>query len=288
MKSSLPPIIQQSIEHIQQDNTSGSVELAKKSAETILNLIHLTTNPTQIRYAAHQLIQAQPTMAPIINLVNQLLITIENTQNQSLNHIIEEYCEHFLHDLETADKSISRLTNPLIKNNTTIITHSYSSTILNSLLYAQQSGKTVTVICTESRPKNEGIQLAKKLANNNIPVKLIVDSAVFSFKTESANGLINKIGTSGIALAAIQQNIPIYALCSTIKYLPPAYHLQLHQIRNPNEIIKTKSVNITPINYYFDITPLEHLTGIITENTILKLPEVQEKIAQLTLHPSLA
>jgi translation initiation factor 2B subunit (eIF-2B alpha/beta/delta family) len=299
MKPTLPQNVQNSIKHIQQDNTSGSVELARKTALTILNLLHQTTNPVHIKHAAYQLINAQPTMASIINLINKLLITIDNTKTQSLPQIIEEYCQHFIHDLDTADKAISQKTNPLIKNNATIITHSYSSTILNTLLNAKLSNKSFSVICTESRPKNEGIRLAKKLAENGIPVKLIVDSAVFSILSDAdiilvggdavtTTGLVNKIGTSGIALTAHQQKIPIFTLCSTIKFLPSTYPLQLYQIQNPDEIIKLKSSNITPLNYYFDITPLEHLDGIITENHIFKPPEIPNRLDQLKLHTSLA
>jgi len=186
-----------------------------------------------------------------------------------------------------------------IKNNVTIITHSYSSTVLNAILFAKKSRKKFSVICTESRPKNEGIQLAKHLGKNGIKVKLIVDSAVFSFISDADmiivggdaitnTGLINKIGTKGIAIAAQQCKTPIYALCSTIKFLPCNYYLNLDHQKNPNEIISNKISNITPINYYFDLTPLEFLTGVITEKEILKRPEIKERIKHLKIHNSLA
>lgn len=298
MKDILPRSIQKSLEQIRLDNTSGSVELAKKSAEILILLVEKTDIPPQINSAAHLLVKAQPTMASIFNLVNNLMINIDKNKIQLPKKIVYNYCKKFLQDIETSDKSISKQATKLIKNNTTIITHSYSSTVLNTLLFAKKSGKKFSVICTESRPKNEGIKLAKQLGKNKIKVKLIVDSAVFSFIPDAdmilfggdaltETGLINKIGTKGIAMTATLHNKPIYALCSTIKFLPKNLQINLDHPKPPNEIIPSKISNVTPINYYFDFTSLEFLTGIITENKTLKPQEIKEKINHLKIHNSL-
>jgi translation initiation factor 2B subunit (eIF-2B alpha/beta/delta family) len=295
MKDVLSESIRKSIEHIRLDNTSGSIELAKKSAEILILLADKNSSLTQINKAAYSLIKAQPTMASIFNLVNNLMIKIDRNKNQKPKDIVYNYCKKFLKDLEKSDKSISEQSIKLIKNNITIITHSYSSTVLNTLLYVKKSGKKISVICTESRPKNEGIQLAKQLGKNGIKVKLIVDSAVFSFISDADMilvggdaitdaGLINKIGTKGIAMTAQHYNTPTYALCSTIKFLPKNYPVTLNHQKNPNEIISNKMSNVTPINYYFDLTPYEFLTGVITEKEILKPPEIKERIKHLQKH----
>jgi translation initiation factor 2B subunit (eIF-2B alpha/beta/delta family) len=299
MKDVLPGNIRKSIEQIRLDNTSGSVELAKKSAELLIFLVKKTGTKAQINNTAYSLVKAQPTMASIFNLVNNLMINIEKNKNQQPKNIVHNYCKKFIQDIETSDKSISKQAIKLIKNNATIITHSYSSTVLNTLLFAKKSRKKFSVICTESHPKNEGIQLAKHLGKNGIKVKLIVDSAVFSFLPDADlilvggdaitnTGLINKIGTKGIAVTAQHYNTPTYALCSTIKFLPHNYQVNLDHQKNPNEIISDKISNVTPINYYFDLTPLEFLTGIITEKEILKPLEIKEKIKHLKIHNGFA
>ena len=293
MKEVLPRNIRKSIEQIRLDNTSGSVELAKKSAELLILLVNRNGSPSQINNTAYSLVKAQPTMASIFNLVNNLMLIID--KNQQPKNLVQNYCKKFLQDLETSDNSISKQAMELIKNNATIITHSYSSTVLFTLLFAKSFGKKFSVVCTESRPMNEGIQLAKQLGENGIKVKLIVDSAVFSFISDADvilvggdaitnTGLINKIGTKGIAMTAQHCNTPIYALCSTIKFLPRNYPVNLDQQKNPNEIISNKISNVTPINYYFDLTPLKYLTGVITEKETLKPPEIKERIKHLQLH----
>ena len=299
MKNILPLNIQKSIDHIQQDNTSGSIELAIKSAKLLIQLTQSINSRTHIKTAAIMLTQAQPTMASIFNLVNNLLLTMDTNKKQPPKKIVQNYCTKFLSDLKTSETSINKQTTSLIQNNTTILTHSYSSTVLNTLLFAQQIGKQFTVICTESRPKNEGIYLAQQLASNGIHIKLIVDSAAFSFIPNAdmilvggdaitSTGLINKIGTRGLAISAQHYDTPIYTLCSTIKFLPPTYQIHLNHQKNPKEIIPHTIPNVTPINYYFDRTPLEFFTGIITENDILKPPAIKVILQQQQIHKSLS
>ncbi len=295
MKDELPENIHKAIEEIQLDNTSGSVELAKKSAEILIDLINQDGSSAQIKNASYSLINAQPNMASIFNLINNWMLNIDENKNQQPKNIVYYFCKKYIQNLEISEKKISKQATELIKNNATIITHSYSSTVLGTLLYAKQSGKRFTVICTESRPKNEGIKLAKKLGKSKIKVKLLVDSAVFSLisyadmiliggDAVTDTGLINKIGTKGIAMTAQHYKTPTYALCSTIKFLPKKYPVTLDHLKNPNEIIKSKLSNVIPINYYFDYTPLEFITGVITEKEILKPEEVKGRIKNLKIH----
>jgi len=296
MNDALPEKIKKSIEQIKLDNTSGSVELAKKSAEILIDLINQDISISQIENATHYLVNAQPNMASIFNLVNNLMFNIENSKNPKKT--VSEYCKKYLKNLKSADKKISEKVTKLIKKDAKIITHSYSSTVLDALIYTKKSGKRFSVICTESRPKNEGIIFAKKLGKNDINVKLVVDSAIFSlipysdlilFGGDSItdSGLINKIGTKGIAMTAKHYNTLTYALCSSIKFLPKNHSVTLDNLKDPKEITNKKLQNVTPVNYYFDYTPIEYITGVITEKEILKPDDVKRVIKNLNIHKSL-
>jgi translation initiation factor 2B subunit (eIF-2B alpha/beta/delta family) len=295
MNDEIPENINKLIEKIRLDNTSGSVELAKKSAELLILLADKNPSLSQINNALYSLVKAQPTMASIFNLVNNLKLDLDKNKNQLLKNIINNNCKKFLKNLDTSDETISKQVLKLIKNNAIIITHSYSCTVKNSLIYAKKSGKRFSVICTESRPKNEGVILAKQLGENKIKVKLLVDSALFSFipyadmllfggDAVTYNGIINKIGTKGIAITANHYDKPTYALCSSIKFLPKNYPVTLDQLKKSDEIIKGNISNVTPINFYFDYTPLELLTGIIMEKKIMKPLEIKERINKLKIH----
>jgi translation initiation factor 2B subunit (eIF-2B alpha/beta/delta family) len=298
MEGNIPENIEKAIEQVKLDNTSGSVELAKKSAEILIDLINQKSSKDIIKNASHLLINAQPNMASIFNLINNLMLKIDIYKNKNPKKIADEYCKKYIENLENAEKKISKNATKLIKKGATIITHSYSSTVLNTLIYARKTGKKFSIICTESRPKNEGIKLAKELGKNNIKVKLLVDSAIFSLipyadmilvggDALTDTGLINKIGTKGIIMTAHHYYTPAYALCSTIKFLPKNYPVTLDHLKDPTEIIKEKLSNVSPVNYYFDYTPLDYMTGIITEKEIMEPALVKEKIRNLSIHKSL-
>ena len=299
MNEDLPKNIQSKIENIRLDNTSGSAELAKKSAEILIELGNQNVSLSHIKNASISLINAQPNMASIFNLVNNLMIKLYKNKDEKPKNIVNNYCKKFLLDSENAEENIRKQALEIIKNNSTIITHSYSSTVLNTLIFAKKSGRKFSVICTESRPKNEGVKLAELLGNNKINVKLLVDSAVFSLIPYSDlifvggdavtdGGLINKIGTKGIAMTAHHYYTPTYSLSSSNKFLPKDYPVTLDQLKDSNEIIKRKLSNVTPVNYYFDYTPIDYITGVITEKGILSPKDVKERIKKLKVHKSLA
>jgi translation initiation factor 2B subunit (eIF-2B alpha/beta/delta family) len=298
MTDELPENIIKAIKQVSFDNTSGSVELSKKSAEILIKLINQDSSIDQIKNASISLMKAQPNMASIFNLVNNLMLKIDRSKNKEPNIIANQYCKKYLENLEKSEKKICNNTKKLFKKNATIITHSYSSTVLNTLLCAKESGKKFSVICTESRPKNEGIKLAKMLGENNIKVKLFVDSAVFSLipyadmilvggDAVTDAGLVNKIGTKGLIMTAHHYYTPTYALCSTLKFLPKKYPVTLDHMKDPAEITKEKLSNVTPVNYYFDYTPIEYITGIISEKEILEPAKIKEKIKNLKIHKNL-
>jgi translation initiation factor 2B subunit (eIF-2B alpha/beta/delta family) len=119
--------------------------------------------------------------------------------------------------------------------------------------------------------------MAGRVGALGIPVTLIVDAAVYRFLPRaqmvfvgadsiSPRGLVNKTGTSLVALGASKLGVPVYALCGREKFLPESYEPPPEQPRNPREILECDVPNVTVENYYFDTTPLEYLTGIVTED----------------------
>jgi translation initiation factor eIF-2B subunit delta len=135
-------------------------------------------------------------------------------------------------------------------------------------------------MCTESRPLGEGRALAGSLASRGISASVVIDAAVASFAVRSTvvfvgadalsvHGLVNKIGTHVIAMAAQAAHVPLYVVATTQRFLPPAVPLSYQEIKNPRELISEQNKNLTAINVYFDRTPLEQLTGCISEHGLL-------------------
>jgi len=197
----------------------------------------------------------------------------------------------------------------LFQDNDTIMTHCNAGalatvaygTALGVIRATNESGKSVKVIATETRPIQQGSRLtAFELKHDGIDVSLIPDTAV---GYTMANGLVNavivgadrilqtghvfnKIGTYQVATMAKQHNIPFYvaAPMSTFDLESGPEDVIIEQ-RKASEVTgvgdkKTAPDGVNVINPAFDVTPPELISGIITENGVVK-PPYKESITKL-------
>ncbi len=150
--------------------------------------------------------------------------------------------------------------------------------------------KDITVIVAESRPLFEGRSTAKILSENGISVTLIADMASFHFLKDvdmiltgtdcvCSNGVVNKIGTKGLAIAASQYKIPFYVISSMSKFLPSKYMDEPVIEEKEHREVLEEPVDFSVKNIYFDITPLRFITGIITEDGVVGVNEVKALLA---------
>ena len=197
----------------------------------------------------------------------------------------------------------------LFQNNDTIMTHCNAGalatvaygTALGVIRATNESGKNIKVIATETRPVQQGSRLtAFELKHDGIDVSLIPDTAVgYTMANGLVNGVVvgadrilqtghvfNKIGTYQVATMAKQHNIPFYvaAPLSTfdLKSNPEDVIIEQRKASEVTGIGDTKTApdGIDVINPAFDMTPPELISGIITENGIVK-PPYNESIKKL-------
>jgi eIF-2B alpha/beta/delta-like uncharacterized protein len=236
-------------------------------------------------------------MAPLFNAMNKVLLVAGNElkRGSSVKKLkkatITATDELLLHS-KNALINIKRQVVDLIEDKCTILTHSYSSTIIESLIFAHQEGKDIEITVTESRPSFEGRRTARILVENGIKVVLIADMASFHFINDMDlistgsdyichHGVINKIGTKGLAIVASNHNIPFYILSEKSKFLPSkCLEEPIIEKKDPKEILKGFE-GIEVMNIYFDITPHKFFKGIITEDGVVSLNEVQAILTQL-------
>ena len=197
----------------------------------------------------------------------------------------------------------------LFQDNDTIMTHCNAGalatvaygTALGVIRATNESGKNIKVIATETRPVQQGSRLtAFELKHDGIDVSLIPDTAVgYTMANDLVNGVVvgadrilqtghvfNKIGTYQVATMAKQHNIPFYvaAPLSTFDLQSKPNDVIIEQ-RKASEVTgigdkKTAPDDIDVINPAFDMTPPDLISGIITENGVVK-PPFKESIKQL-------
>ncbi len=237
--------------------------------------------------AADEIKAARPTAINLFWAVDRVL----NSDDP-----LEEALTMYKEDIDT-NLAIGRYGAEIIENGDTILTHCNAGalacvdygTALGVIRSAFHQGKNINVICDETRPRGQGARLSVwEMQQENIPVKLIPDVAsgylmsqykinkvVIGADRIAKGGVVNKIGSLMVALAAKHFHVPFYvaAPLSTFDMDASAFDTEIEE-RDGDEVRYYGGCRICPkgtevINPAFDIVPKELITGIITENGII-------------------
>jgi len=285
----LPDSFSKAAEEIRRDNLSGATDLVRRGAKALAQL----EMPDLLGEASRALVAAQPTMAPLWNLANSVLWAVERGEAS-----VAQAADAFMSALDANAAAVVRNATQLISEDVVILTHSYSSSVRDVLVAARELHPGIRVIATESRPMCEGVTLAEELARAGIEVTLIVDSAMLrgiekaglvlvGADSVSTGGLTNKTGTLLLAEAARTRDVPFVAACGSEKFLPQGCPEPKEPPKPSDEITRVTAPHLSVENYYFDRTPLDRLTGIVTEDGVLSPARVRELLGSNRLHPAL-
>ncbi|MBN2517276.1 MAG: ribose 1,5-bisphosphate isomerase [Candidatus Altiarchaeota archaeon] len=224
---------------------------------------------------------SRPTAVSLPNAVNYVIYMAKNTPDRK--ELVGKI-DDFMDEQRGALERIAEIGSKRIEEGDTILTHCNSMTALETIRAAWDSGKKITVVATETRPRHQGYLTSKYMAKHRIPVTLIIDSAVrFAMRkldvdkvligadTVCANGaVINKIGTSQVALVAKESNVPVMCACETIKFSPETMLGELVEIEDrDHREIRGPIRGVKMLNPAFDFTPPEYVDVIVTEDGII-------------------
>ena len=175
---------------------------------------------------------------------------------------------------------------------------------------AHASGLPVHVFVDETRPRNQGAALtAWELAQHGIPHTVVVDNVgghlmqhglvdcvlVGPDRSAAAGDVCNKIGTYLKALAAKANDVPFYVAAPSpsidfsiedgVRDIPIEERAgtEVTHMSGLTEAGEIATVQITPVgspvlNFAFDVTPADLVTGLITERGVI--PATREALAQ--------
>lgn len=250
--------------------------------------------PDFIRKAAYTLSHARPTTsAQMERIVNgSASLIIENFKNgASLSDLVDiafEYAYNYINNNYAKYTIIGKNIADVIPNNGTILTQCFAGTVVGTMLReCKRSGKNVKVFCAETRPYFQGARLTASVAcDMGFDVTVICDNMPFhTMKTKkidiftSASDVItmdghvvNKVGTSQIALCAHMLGIPYYVTGTPDQAHPDMSSVVIEE-RNAQLVKESMGMQITMDGvkgYYpaFDVTSPEYVTGIVTDKGI--------------------
>ncbi|MDH7511087.1 MAG: ribose 1,5-bisphosphate isomerase [Methanolinea sp.] len=235
--------------------------------------------------AASVLVSTRPTAVSLPNAIHSVMATLRR-DFPSVGSARGEFlqaCDSFVAASLLAVKKIGEIGARHIRDGDVLMTHCNSEAALACMLEAWRIGRDFSVFATEVRPRNQGLLTIGTLEEAGIPTNFIVDSAARYFMNEvdlvivgadaiSVNGaVVNKIGTSQIALAAHEARTRVMVAAETYKFAPRTILGEFIRIeeRDPAEVlppdIAGKFRHVRVRNPAFDVTPAEYVDLIVTE-----------------------
>ncbi len=249
----------------------------------------------ELSEAKEVLFDSRSTEPLMRNAVRFLIQEVESKDTDVVSSLVERVSKvtgKFLEGLKQSKQTIAVVGSKRISDGSKVLTHCHSSTAMKILKQAKSDGKQFELFCTESRPVFQGRITAKEMVEAGIKTTMFVDSAVRHFINKvdfvvvgadaitSEGNIINKIGTSMIALAAKEARTPFYVATELLKFEPATVLGDYEKIeqRNPNEVWNSPPDGLVIKNPAFDVTRREFIHGIICEEGIVAPDSVHELI----------
>jgi methylthioribose-1-phosphate isomerase len=252
-----------------------------------------------------QMANARPTASNLfwaIQSMQEVLKANPRGSVDELKELLRQKADELLAEDRTINMAIGQHGQAVVPDGATVLTHcnagalatSGYGTALGVVRAAWEAGKTIRVLADETRPFLQGSRLtAWELQQDNIPVTLITDNMAGYLMSQgkveivvvgadriAANGdVANKIGTYSLAVLAKENGIPFYvaAPLSTVDLsVATGKDIPIEE-RDPREVTHSLGRAIAPPgvsawNPAFDVTPNRFITGIITEEEIVRKP----------------
>ncbi|NLE03822.1 MAG: S-methyl-5-thioribose-1-phosphate isomerase [Crenarchaeota archaeon] len=229
------------------------------------------------------------------NAIRWIITRVEDSDERGVTelvHCVKNSSQNFQKSLAASKERIAEIGANRIREGSVVFTHCHSSTVTNMLAKAKAQGKNFEVICTETRPAFQGRITAKEMLKLGVKTSFIVDSSARTFMHDidivvvgadaitSEGNVVNKIGTSSIALCANEARKHFYVLSEVLKYDPATLYGEYEKIeeRSRDEIWKEAPAELIIRNPAFDVTPRDLIHGIICEEGIISPHTISEVV----------
>ncbi|MCI0713796.1 MAG: S-methyl-5-thioribose-1-phosphate isomerase [Chloroflexi bacterium] len=263
--------------------------------------------------AGERLKAARPTAVNLMWAVDRILRLATSSDlvtAEELREALLQEAQNIADDDVVINRRMAANGATLIKDGDTILHHCNTGmlatvdygTALGVIRMAHEQGKNIHVLLDETRPRMQGARLsAWECKQLGIPFEIIPDSAAGHFMAHgevdivlvgadrvASNGdTANKIGTYHLGVLAKENGVPFYPVVptSTIDMnIQSGADIPIEE-RGPDELRTPYGKALVPEDYpvrnpAFDVTPARYITGLVTENGIVRAPFI-ENIARV-------
>ncbi|WP_132057896.1 ribose 1,5-bisphosphate isomerase [Halorussus amylolyticus] len=287
--SEVHPAVESAAEDIATMEIRGAATIADAAAEALAVEAEESEAETPaefratMRAAGRRLVETRPTAVSLPNALRYVLRGMGGESVEGLRSSILDSAAEFRRELDQAQDNLGRIGANRLRDGDTVMTHCHSTDALSCVEHALDQGKEIHAIVKETRPRKQGHITARWLREMDVPVTLIVDNAARRYLDQTdhvlvgadsiaADGsVINKIGTSGLAVNARERGVPIMVAAQTLKLHPDTMtgHTVEIEMRDEREVLTLDDEadigDVTVENPAFDVTPPRYVDAIVTE-----------------------
>jgi translation initiation factor eIF-2B subunit delta len=278
-------MVDQTVREIAELQTHSSSVVAVKAAEALLELRDrdFATSEEFVRSLERNskaLRRAQPSHASLFTSQSEIVHRVSNAEAadlETLTTTLSEVVEDVTSRVNQAKSEAAANGAELLGNDATILTHDYSSTVLEAIESAARAGKHLTVYVTEARPRYLGRKTARTLASiDRVETTLLTDAACGEVLDKCDRVVVgmdcivddifyNRVGTFPIAATAAELAVPMHALGASSKVIESGGFAFENEFRPTSEVMREPAEGFEVTNPAYDATPTHLLTSVITD-----------------------
>ncbi|CAJ52821.1 translation initiation factor eIF-2B [Haloquadratum walsbyi] len=279
-------MIDETIEEIQEMQTHSSSVVAVKAAQALTDLLdrdHTTIENFErdLERNVGALKRANPSHASLFNAMQTIKINVVDRKSDldEAKKLLEEVIHRVVEDVTEGKSRAAAKAAPTLETDSTILTHDYSSTVLEAIERATSTKTSLKVYVTEARPRYLGRKAARRLAElMQVEPHLLVDSAAGSFLSDCDRVVVgmdcivdetlyNRVGTFPIIATAAAVDVPVTVVGSAAKVVDGSFVFE-NEYRSPAEVSLEPLEDIMIENPAYDATPVSLIDQVITDNGV--------------------
>ena len=283
-------MIDETVEEIAEMQTHSSSVVAVKAARALADLTGrefatVEEYERSLQRNAQALRRANPSHASLHNAMADVVAGVEGADPVDVaaaKAATTDAIDRVVDTIEAGKHAAAENAAAYLEDGQTVLTHDYSSTVLEAVESATQDGKYLEAYVTEARPRYLGRKSARQLAAyDRVDTHLLTDAAAGYYLEECdlvvvgmdcivGDTLYNRVGTFPIAATAARVDVPVVVVGSDAKVIEDGFVFE-NEFRSPSEVMREPAEGFSVENPAYDATPVDLLDAVITDEGVRSL-----------------
>ena len=276
-------MIDETIEEIRRMQTHSSSVVAVKATEALTELLdrdyrNVEGYERDLERNAGALRRANPSHASLHKAMREVVDNVlgEADSVEAAKSRTREEIDRIVEAIETGKHRAAARAATTFEDGETVLSHDFSTTVLEAVEVAAAEGCHLTAYVTEARPRYLGRKTARRLAEmDRVEPHLLVDSAaghvldrcdrvVVGMTCIVGDTLYNRVGTFPLVAAASVADVPVTVVGSESKIIGSDFVFE-NEEREPTEVIREPVEGVRIENPAYDATPMALIDEVVTD-----------------------